>query len=218
MGVERTADGQHGRATARRAAQIDSEKIYQPVEAVRMVKEVGPQVRRDGRGPFQPRPRRPPRRPAAARHAHAPARHRQPGPRRRLRRGRQGPRGREAGADVVGTATWPSRSRSGFDDFDVAIATPDKMGTVGRLGRILGPRGKMPNPKSGTVTFDVGKAVADRRRASSSTAPTAARTCTRRSARRASTSSSSREYAALVEEIVRAKPAAAKGRYIRTSP
>ena len=94
----------------------------------------------------------------------------------------------EAGADVVGSADLAKRVEEGFTDFDVAIATPDQMGNVGRLGRVLGPRGLMPNPKTGTVTFDVAKAVATRRPASSSTAPTAARTCTSRSARGASTS------------------------------
>src|SRR5256884_3400721 len=67
----------------------------------------------------------------------------------------------EAGADVVGTADLAAQIEGGFDDFDVAIATPDQMGVVGRLGRILGPRGKMPNPKTGRVTFDVAKAVRD---------------------------------------------------------
>ena len=65
----------------------------------------------------------------------------------------------EAGADVVGSADLAKRIEEGFTDFDVAIATPDQMGNVGRLGRILGPRGLMPNPKTGTVTFDVGRAV-----------------------------------------------------------
>ncbi|MGB2952154.1 MAG: 50S ribosomal protein L1, partial [Gaiellaceae bacterium] len=67
----------------------------------------------------------------------------------------------EAGADVVGTADLATKIEEGFDDFDVAIATPDQMGVVGKLGRILGPRGKMPNPKTGTVTSDIGKAVQD---------------------------------------------------------
>ena len=65
----------------------------------------------------------------------------------------------EAGADVVGSADLAKRVEEGFTDFDVAIATPDQMGIVGKLGRVLGPRGLMPNPKTGTVTFDVGKAV-----------------------------------------------------------
>ena len=65
----------------------------------------------------------------------------------------------EAGADIVGAEDLAQRIQEGFTDFDVAIATPDMMGTVGRLGRILGPQGKMPNPKVGTVTDDVGRAV-----------------------------------------------------------
>ena len=122
----------------------------------------------------------------------------------------------EAGADVVGTAELAARIEEGFDDFDVAIATPDQMGVVGRLGRILGPRGKMPNPKTGTVTFEVGKAVRDSK----------AGKLEYRTDRGANVhvvigkkSFDERQlvenYAALVEEIVRAKPAAAKGRYIR---
>ena len=69
---------------------------------------------------------------------------------------------REAGADVVGAEDLVNRVQNeGFMDFDVAIATPDLMGQVGRLGRVLGPRGLMPNPKTGTVTTDVGKAVSE---------------------------------------------------------
>src|SRR5207245_4568856 len=108
------------------------------------------------------------------------------------------------------------RIQGGFDDFDVAIATPDMMGTVGRLGRILGPRGKMPNPKTGTVTFDVGKAVRDAKagkleyrtdRNANVHLPIGKRSFDERQL--------VENYAALVDEIVRAKPAAAKGRYIR---
>ncbi len=66
---------------------------------------------------------------------------------------------REAGADVIGAEDLVERVQGGFMEFDTAVATPDLMGQVGRLGKVLGPRGLMPNPKLGTVTFDVGRAV-----------------------------------------------------------
>jgi large subunit ribosomal protein L1 len=122
----------------------------------------------------------------------------------------------EAGADIVGSADLAKRVEEGFTEFDVAIATPDQMGNVGKLGRILGPRGLMPNPKTGTVTMDVAKAVRDAK----------AGKLEYRTDRGANVhvsigkkSFAERQlvenYAALVDEIVRAKPAAAKGRYIR---
>jgi large subunit ribosomal protein L1 len=123
----------------------------------------------------------------------------------------------EAGADVVGSADLAAKVEGGFLDFDVAIATPDQMGNVGRLGRVLGPRGLMPNPKTGTVTFDVGKAVQDAK-----AGKLEYRTDRGANVHVAIGKKSFDEkrllenYAALVEEIVRAKPAAAKGRYIRT--
>ena len=122
----------------------------------------------------------------------------------------------EAGADVVGSADLAEQIEEGFDDFDVAIATPDQMGNVGKLGRILGPRGMMPNPKTGTVTFDVAKAVRDAK-----AGKLEYRTDRGANVHLAIGKKSFDErqllenYAALVEEIVRAKPAAAKGRYIQ---
>jgi large subunit ribosomal protein L1 len=122
----------------------------------------------------------------------------------------------EAGADVVGSADLAGRIEEGFDDFDVAIATPDQMGVVGRLGRILGPRGKMPNPKTGTVTMDVAKAVQDSKggkleyrtdRGANVHMPIGKRSFAERQLLE--------NYARLLDEIVRAKPAAAKGRYIQ---
>jgi len=122
----------------------------------------------------------------------------------------------EAGADVVGSADLAKRIEEGFTDFDVAIATPDQMGNVGKLGRVLGPRGLMPNPKTGTVTFDIAKAVSEAK----------AGKLEYRTDRGANVhvslgkkSFSGRQlvenYAAVLDEIIRAKPSAAKGRYIR---
>ena len=123
----------------------------------------------------------------------------------------------EAGADVVGAEDLAQRIQDGFDDFDVAIATPDLMPVVGRLGRILGPAGKMPNPKVGTVTMDVARAVEEAK----------AGKVEYRTDRNAivhlvigKRDFDSRQllenYAAVIEELVRAKPSAAKGRYIRS--
>ena len=92
----------------------------------------------------------------------------------------QGDKARDAeaaGADIVGADDLATRIEEGFDDFDIVIATPDMMPTVGRLGRVLGPSGKMPNPKVGTVTDDVEKAVSARP-ARSSIEPTARRSST----------------------------------------
>jgi len=122
----------------------------------------------------------------------------------------------QAGADVVGAADLASRVEEGFLDFDVAIATPDMMGNVGKLGRVLGPRGLMPNPKTGTVTFDVGKAVSDAKagkleyrtdRGGNVHLPIGKKSFDERAL--------VENYATLLEEIIRAKPSAAKGRYIK---
>jgi large subunit ribosomal protein L1 len=123
----------------------------------------------------------------------------------------------EAGADVVGAADLGTRIEEGFDDFDVAVATPDLMGTVGKLGRILGPRGKMPNPKTGTVTFDVGKAVRDAKAGKLEYRTDRGANVHLVIGRKSFDERTLLEnYATVVEEIVRAKPSAAKGRYIRS--
>ncbi len=123
----------------------------------------------------------------------------------------------EAGADIVGGADLAEKIEKGWMDFDVSISTPDMMSVVGKLGRILGPRGLMPNPKSGTVTFDVGKAVSDIQKG--------------KVEYRVDkygivhviigkTSFSEKQlvenYSALLEEIIRAKPQAAKGKYFKS--
>ena len=123
----------------------------------------------------------------------------------------------EAGADLVGSADLAAQIEEGFDDFDVAIATPDMMGTVGKLGRILGPRGKMPNPKTGTVTMDVGKAVRESKAGKLEYRTDRGANVHLTIGRKSFDERTLLEnYAAVVEEIVRAKPAAAKGRYIHT--
>ena len=122
----------------------------------------------------------------------------------------------EAGADVVGSADLAKRVEEGFTDFDVAIATPDQMAKVGRIARILGPRGLMPNPKTGTVTQDVTKAIEDIKGGKinfrvdkqanlhfiigkvSFDVPRLVE-----------------NYAAALDEVLRSKPAAAKGRYLK---
>jgi large subunit ribosomal protein L1 len=121
----------------------------------------------------------------------------------------------EAGADVVGSGDLATRVEEGFTDFDVAIATPDQMGTVGKLGRVLGPRGLMPNPKTGTVTFDIAKAVKDAKAGKLEyRTDKTANVHVAIGKKSFSEKDLLENYAALVEEIVRAKPSAAKGRYI----
>jgi large subunit ribosomal protein L1 len=123
----------------------------------------------------------------------------------------------EAGADVVGSGDLATQIEGGFDDFDIAVATPDMMGTVGKLGRILGPRGKMPNPKTGTVTFDVGKAVREAKAGKLEYRTDRGANVHLVIGRKSFDERTLLEnYAAVVDEIVRAKPAAAKGRYIRS--
>src|SRR2546421_11829780 len=123
----------------------------------------------------------------------------------------------EAGADEVGQEDLAKKIEEGFSDFDVAIATPDMMPVVGRLGRILGPQGKMPNPKVGTVSEDVAQAVSESKagrieyrtdRSAIVHLPIGKTDLEERALLE--------NYAALIDEIVRAKPAAAKGRYLRT--
>jgi large subunit ribosomal protein L1 len=122
----------------------------------------------------------------------------------------------EAGADIVGSADLAKRIEEGFTDFDVAVATPDQMGNVGRLGRILGPRGLMPNPKTGTVTFDVAKAVREAKAGKLEYRTDRGANVHIAIGKRSFDERQLVEnYAALLDEIVRAKPAASKGRYIK---
>jgi len=123
----------------------------------------------------------------------------------------------EAGADHVGGEELAKRVEDGFDDFDVAIATPDMMSVVGRLGRILGPAGKMPNPKVGTVTMDVAKAV-EESKAGKVEYRTDRTAIVHLVIGKASFDDRRllENYGAVLDELIRAKPAAAKGRYLRS--
>ena len=198
----------------------DRDQLYSPAEARRPGQEPRQGTfRRDRRAGRPPRRRPPACRPDRPRLALAAGRHRQDG------RGSRSSlpastaaEARAAGADVVGADDLVARiEKEGFLDFDVAIATPDLMAQVGRLGRVLGPRGLMPNPKTGTVTTDVAKAVAEFKagrveyrtdRVGNVHIPIG-----KVSFERAQLLDN---FRAVVDELIRAKPAAAKGRYLRS--
>jgi large subunit ribosomal protein L1 len=207
----------HGKRYRDAREAIDRERLYSPAEAVRLLKSLdGPKFDETVELHF--------RLGLNVRHAEQQLRgtlmlpH---GTGREVRiavfaEGEKAKEAEEAGADVVGTADLAQQIEEGFDDFDVAIATPDQMGVVGRLGRILGPRGKMPNPKTGTVTFEVGKAVADAKGGK----------LEYRTDRGANVHVSIgkkgfderqllENYATVLDEVLRARPAAAKGRYVK---
>jgi large subunit ribosomal protein L1 len=208
---------QHGKRYRQARGAIDREQLYSPLEAIRMLKEFpAPKFDETVEVHF--------RLGLNVRHADQQLRGtlmlpHGTGKEMRVAVFADGDKAREAeeaGADVVGTADLAKRVEEGFTDFDVAIATPDQMGVVGRLGRVLGPRGLMPNPKTGTVTFDVAKAVSDAKggkleyrtdRGANVHVSIGKRSFEERQLLE--------NYATLIEEIVRAKPAAAKGRYIR---
>jgi large subunit ribosomal protein L1 len=209
---------QHGKRYRNARAQIDRERAYSPLEAIRLIKGA------EG-AKFDETVETHVNLGLNVRHAEQQLRgtlmlpH---GTGREMRvavfaEGEKAKDAEEAGADVVGSADLAAKIEGGFDDFDIAIATPDLMGAVGRLGRILGPRGKMPNPKAGTVTFDVGKAVREAKagkleyrtdRGANVHVPIGKKSFDEKLLLE--------NYAAVVEEIVRAKPAAAKGRYINS--
>jgi len=121
-----------------------------------------------------------------------------------------------AGADVVGTDELVARIQEGWLDFDAAIATPDQMAKIGRIARILGPRGLMPNPKTGTVTMDVTKAVSDIK-GGKITFRNDKHANVHLIIGKASFSDAQLidNYAAVLDEVLRIKPSAAKGKYLR---
>jgi large subunit ribosomal protein L1 len=209
---------QHGKRYTEGRSKIDRERAYTPLEAVRLVKEApGAKFDEAVEAHFNLG--------LNVRHADQQLRgtlmlpH---GSGKDVRvavfaEGEKAREAEEAGADVVGSGDLATQVEGGFDDFDIAVATPDMMGTVGKLGRILGPRGKMPNPKTGTVTFEVGKAVREAKAGKLEYRTDRGANVHLVIGRKSFDERTLLEnYAAVVEEIVRAKPAAAKGRYIRS--
>ena len=208
----------HGKRYLEARGAIDREQLYTPVEAVRLLKDA-PQAKFDETVEVHLNLG------LNVRHADEQLRGTLMLPHGTGRESRvvvfaEGDKAREAeeaGADVVGSADLAKRVEEGFTDFDVAIATPDQMGNVGRLGRVLGPRGLMPNPKTGTVTFDVAKAVKDAKagkleyrtdRGANVHIPIGKKSFDERSL--------VENYQAVLEEILRAKPSSSKGRYLRS--
>jgi len=118
-----------------------------------------------------------------------------------------------AGADIVGAEDLAAQIEGGMLDFDAAIATPDMMGVVGKLGRVLGPRGLMPNPKAGTVTFEVGKAVTDMKGGKIEYRTDKFGVVHVIIGKKSFTAE---QLVGNYSEVIRAKPAAAKGKYLRT--
>jgi large subunit ribosomal protein L1 len=208
----------HGRRHRDSVAQVDREREYQPAEAVALVKSLA-KARFDESVELHVRTG------LNVRHADEQLRGTIALPNGlgkdvRIAVFAQGDKAREAeeaGADVVGAQDLAKRVQEGFTDFDVAIATPDLMSVVGQLGRILGPAGKMPNPKVGTVTMDVAKAVQESK--AGKVEYRTDRTAVVHMVIGKASFDDRRlleNYAAVVEELIRAKPSAAKGRYLRT--
>lgn len=134
-----------------------------------------------------------------------------------IARGEKEKEATDAGADYVGADEFIPKLESGWTEVDAIIATPDLMGELGKLGRILGPRGLMPNPKSGTVTFDVGKAVRDVKAGKIEYRVDKGANIHVPVGKKSFEESQLKEnISALVLELMRAKPAASKGRYIKS--
>ena len=134
-----------------------------------------------------------------------------------LTRGEKEQEAKSAGADFTGSVEFVEKIKEGWFEFDVAIATPDMMGEVGKLGKLLGPRGLMPNPKSGTVTFDVAKAVKEAKagkieyrvdKGANIHVPVGKMSFEKQKL--------VENIKTLTQELVRAKPATAKGKYIKS--
>ncbi|HVX69554.1 MAG TPA: 50S ribosomal protein L1 [Mycobacteriales bacterium] len=200
------------------ASLIDRERLYSPIDAVRLAKQTSTTKRFDATVEVAMRLGVDPRKADQMVRGTVSLPH---GTGKTARvavfaTGEKAEEARAAGADIVGGDELIAQVEGGMLDFDAAVATPDLMGKVGRLGRVLGPRGLMPNPKTGTVTMDVGKAVEDIKGGKIEF----------RVDRQGNlhfvigkTSFSETQlvenYASALDEVLRAKPSSAKGRYIK---
>jgi large subunit ribosomal protein L1 len=196
---------------------IDSTKLYEPAEAIRLAKETSP-TKFDATVEVAMRLGVDPRKADQMVRGTVNLPH-GTGKTARVIVFAQGPKAEEAvaaGADEVGTDDLVARIQGGWLDFDAAIATPDQMAKIGRIARILGPRGLMPNPKTGTVTMDVAKAVSDIK-GGKITFRVDKHSNLHLIIGKASFSDAQLvdNYAAVLDEVLRAKPSAAKGKYLR---
>jgi large subunit ribosomal protein L1 len=209
---------QHGKRYRDAAAKIDENKLYEPREAVALAKETS-------NAKFDETIESHIRLGVDPRHADQMVRGtvvlpHGTGKKQRIAVFAQGEKAREArdaGADEVGGDDLAKKIEGGWFDFDVALATPDMMGTVGKLGKVLGPRGLMPNPKSNTVTFDLAKAIKDVQ--AGRVEYRVDRTGIVHSVigkRSFSEDQLLENFAALMESVIKAKPAVAKGVYVKT--
>ncbi|MFP5451373.1 MAG: 50S ribosomal protein L1 [Thermoleophilia bacterium] len=208
----------HGRRYQQARSEIDTERVYSPLQAVRLIK--AHEITK-----FDPTVELHIRLGVNVRHADQQLRGTISLPHGSgkavtvavFAQGDKAREAEEAGADVVGGDDLAQRIQEGFDDFDVAIATPDMMGVVGKLGRILGPSGKMPNPKTGTVTFDVAKAVTEVKAGKVEYRTDRTGIVHLGIGKRSFDEAQLLDnYQAVIEEIVRVKPAAAKGKYLKS--
>ncbi|HEU0237734.1 MAG TPA: 50S ribosomal protein L1 [Micromonosporaceae bacterium] len=208
---------QHGKGYRKAADLVDKTRLYPPIEAVKLAKETSP-TKFDATVEVAMRLGVDPRKADQMVRGTVNLPH---GTGKTVRvivfaAGEKAAEAESAGADVVGSDELVARIQEGWLEFDAAIATPDQMAKIGRIARILGPRGLMPNPKTGTVTMDVAKAVADIK-GGKITFRVDKHSNLHLIIGKASFSETQliENYAAALDEILRAKPSAAKGKYLK---
>ncbi|HEX9014544.1 MAG TPA: 50S ribosomal protein L1 [Chloroflexota bacterium] len=209
---------QHGKKYIEAAKKIDEDRAYQPQEAIKLLRDVSytkfdSTVEVHIRTGVDPRHADQMVRGLAVLPAGT-------GKKIRVLAFAQGDKAREAedaGADVVGAQDLVQKIEGGWLEFDVAVATPDMMGTVGKLGKILGRRGLMPNPKAGTISFDIGKVVKEVKAGRVEFRVDKTAVIHVPIGKMSFTDDQIAEnFGALIDAVVRAKPSGAKGQYIRS--